>query len=115
MSKQQNTATKILAAIIGVPAIADKTNIGPVSYSSAAEFKKSIEFGSGWIAGVAHDRVITHSGSNFVAFRDGSVLVHWDWRMATGAFKSIEKAVEWVGGGEYNDPRRLYPDFGVFA
>ena len=114
MSKQ-NTATKILAAIIGTPAIADKAKIGPVSYSSAAEFKKSVEFGSGWIAGVAHDSATTHSGSTFVAFRDGSVLVHWDWRMATGAFPSLGKAIEWVGGGEYNDPRRLYSDFGVFA
>jgi hypothetical protein len=114
MSKQ-NTATKILAAIIGTPAIADKAKIDPVGYASAEEFKKAIEFGSGWIANVAHDSATTHSGSIFITFRDGSVLAHWDWRMASGAFGSLEKAIEWVGGGEYNDPRRLYSDFGVFA
>ena len=114
MSKQ-NTATKILATIIGTPAFADKAKIAPVGYGSADEFNESIELGAQLVFDVAHDSVMTHSGSTFVAFRDGSVLVHWDWRMATGAFGSLEKAIEWVGGGEYNDPRRLYSDFGVFA
>ena len=110
MSKQ-NTATKILAAIIGNPAIATKTNIKPIAYATAEEFELADSKASDLAADVPEDSVKTHAGNCFHAFEDGSVLVSWEWRKAIAAFASLDKAAEAIG----DDPRRLYSDFGVFA
>lgn len=110
MSKQ-NTATKILAAIIGTPAVATKSKISPIAYATAEEFESADSKACEFASDVPEDSVKTYAGNCFHAFEDGSVLVSWEWRKAIAAFASIDKAAECVG----DDPRRLYSDFGVFA
>ncbi len=57
------------------------------------------------------DSVCTNKGNNFHAFDDGSILVMSDdATMTISVFENIHQAVSELG----DDPRKLYPDFGVF-
>ncbi len=104
---KQNTATKIIAAIIGSPGLADKMRIEPVVYATWEEFidaRSCI-----YTHAKDYDSVRTAAGNHFMAFEDGSVIAQIEWRKCIGAFKTIKAAVAFAG----DDPRVSYADFGI--
>ena len=106
---KQNTATKIMATVIGAPSLADKMRIEPVVYATREEF---VDARAGiYTHAKDYASVVTASGNHFTAFEDGSVIVQIEWRKCIGAFRTIKGAIDFAG----DDPRVSCADFGVVA